>query len=370
MSTSAQPRADMSALFHPLRVRSVEPDTAEGVIVSFEVPGALREVFGFTQGQYLTLRKEVEGQDLRRAYSICAGLDDGELRVGVRRVPGGVFSSWICSQLKAGDTIQVMAPQGRFFVPLDASCARRYLGIAGGSGITPILSILKTVLAREPRSRFTLIYGNRQLRSTMFKEELEDVKNRYMGRFELHPVFSEEQVDVPLYNGLLDRAKIVELLRALTDPRCIDHAFVCGPFQMNDEAEAALLALGVPAERIHIERFGISPQAAAAGAALHAPAPGDADRARVVIVRDGVRREIDFDRQQPSILDAACAAGLEVPFSCTSGVCGTCRARVVEGRVRMERCFALGKAELDAGFVLTCQSHPLTERVVLSFDER
>jgi len=361
----------MTALFHPLRVRSVEPDTPEGVIVSFEVPSELRKVFGFTQGQYLTLRKEVDGQDMRRSYSICTGVDEGDLRVGVRRVRGGVFSSWICSQLKAGDTISVMAPEGRFFVALDPGSARHYLGIAGGSGITPILSILKTVLVREPRSRFTLIYGNRQLRSTMFKEEIEDVKNRHMGRFELHHVFSEGHVDVPVHGGLLNREKITELLTAFIEPAGIDHAFICGPFQMNDEAEAALRALGVPEERIHIERFGIPPEATApVGAQLHAAAPGDAAHARIVIVRDGLRSEIDFDQQQPSILDAACAAGLEVPFSCTSGVCGTCRAKLLEGQVRMERCFALGRADLDAGFVLTCQAHPLTEHVVLSFDER
>jgi len=172
----------MSTLFHPLRVKAIEPDTAEAVIVSFEVPTDLQEVFGFTQGQYLTLRKDIDGQDLRRSYSICAGLDDGELRVGVRKVRGGVFSNWINANLHPGDTLQVMAPQGRFFVPIEPSSARHHVGIAGGSGITPILSIMKTVLAREPRSRFTLIYGNRQLQSTMFKEEIEDLKNRYMTR--------------------------------------------------------------------------------------------------------------------------------------------------------------------------------------------
>jgi ring-1,2-phenylacetyl-CoA epoxidase subunit PaaE len=355
-------------LFHELTVRRVEPDTAEAVVVSFDVPEALREVYAFTQGQYLTLRKTIAGEDLRRSYSICAGVDDGELRVGVRKVKGGVFSNWINEQLRPGDSIAVMAPQGRFFVPLDPAARRHHVGIAGGSGITPILSILKTVLAREPLSTASLIYGNRMLKSTMFKEELEDLKNKYLTRLSLHHVFSDEPTDAPLNMGLMDRAKIADFLGSVVPASGIDHVYVCGPYQMNDEAEAALLAAGVPEDRIHIERFGIAPQAA--GAVIHQALPGDAETAKIVIIRDGLRREIDFFKDQPSILDAASAAGMEVPFSCTSGVCGTCRAKLVEGEVRMERNFALDKADLANGFVLTCQAHPVTERVVLSFDER
>jgi ring-1,2-phenylacetyl-CoA epoxidase subunit PaaE len=355
-------------LFHDLRVRRIEPDTAEAVIVSFDVPPALREVFGFTQGQYLTLRKQLDGQELRRSYSICAGVDDGELRVGVRKVKGGQFSNWINESLKPGDSLAVMAPQGRFFVPLEPAMRRHHVGIAGGSGITPILSIMKTVLAREPLSNFTLVYGNRALRSTMFKEELEDLKNKYLTRLALIHVFSDEPTDAPLNMGLMNRDKLAEVLSGVLPAPSIDHVYICGPFQMNDEAEAALLAAGVAEDRIHIERFGIAPQAG--GAVVHQAQPGDAEAARIVIIRDGLRREIDFRKDQPSILDAASAAGLEVPFSCTSGVCGTCRAKLVEGEVRMERNFALDKAEVANGFVLTCQAHPLTERVVLSFDER
>jgi ring-1,2-phenylacetyl-CoA epoxidase subunit PaaE len=359
------------SLFHDLRVKSIEPDTAEASILSFEVPPELQETFGFTQGQYLTLRASIDGQDLRRSYSICAGVDDGELRVGVRRVKGGVFSNWINERVRPGDRISVMAPQGRFFVPIEPESRRHHLGIAGGSGITPILSIMKTVLAREPNSRFTLIYGNRMLRSTMFKEELEDLKNRYMTRLSLQHVFSDEPTDSPINMGIMNRDKIGEFLATVVPAPSIDHAYVCGPFQMNDEAEAALLVAGVSATRIHIERFGVAPGAATpVGAMVHEAQPGDAERAKVVIVRDGLRREIDFNRDQPSILDAAAAAGLEVPFSCTSGVCGTCRCKLMEGEVRMERNFALDKAEVANGFVLACQAHPLTERVVLSFDER
>jgi ring-1,2-phenylacetyl-CoA epoxidase subunit PaaE len=360
----------MSVIFHPLRVRRIEPDTSEAVIVSFEVPEELREVFGFTQGQYLTLRKEIDGQDLRRSYSICAGVDDGELRVGVRKVQGGTFSNWINSALQPGDTLQVMAPEGRFFVPIEPQARRHHVGIAGGSGITPILSIMKTVLAREPFARFTLIYGNRSLKSTMFKEEIEDLKNRYMTRLVLQHVFSDEHTDVPINMGVMNREKIAEFLEGLVPAGQIDHVYICGPFQMNDEAEAALLAAGVPEERIHIERFGIAQPTGPVGAVVHEAQAGDAEQARITIVRDGLSREIPFTKGQPSILDAASSAGLEVPYSCTSGVCGTCRAKLLEGEVRMERNFALDKNEVAGGFILTCQAHPLTERVVLSFDER
>ncbi len=360
----------MALHFHPLRVRSVRPETDEAVVVSFDVPTDLADTFRFTHGQHLTLRNTIEGSDERRSYSICAGIDDGELRVGVRKVPGGRFSTWINEALKAGDTIQVMAPEGRFFVPLEPRATRHYLGIAGGSGITPILSIMKTVLAAEPKARFTLIYGNRKLRSTMFTEELEDLKNRYLSRLTMHMVFSQESTDLPLHNGRLDRAKIGEFLGRLVDPTQLDHVFVCGPHGVNDEAEAALLGAGVAAERIHIERFGIPDAAGAAARPVSAPLPGDAPDAKITIIRDGLRSEIDFHADQGNVLDAAAAAGLEVPFSCRSGVCCTCRAKLLEGEVRMERNFALEKHEVAAGFILTCQAHPLSERVVISFDER
>lgn len=358
----------MSSLhFHPLKVASVRPETDEAVVVSFAVPPDLADTFRFTQGQHLTLRRALDGQDERRSYSICAGAHEGELRVGVRKVPGGRFSTYVCEALKPGDTVEVMAPEGRFFVPLDASQARHYLGIAGGSGITPILSILKTVLAAEPQSRFTLIYANRKLRSTMFLEELEDLKNRYLSRLSLHLVFSREATDLPLYSGRLDRARVGEFLAGVVPASGVDHAFVCGPFGLNDEAEAALREAGVPAERIHVERFGIPAGGEAAVAEARA---GDAADAHVTVIRDGVRSEVAYHAAHGSVLDAAAAAGLDVPFSCKSGVCCTCRARLLEGEVRMERNFALEKHEVEAGFILTCQARPLTDRVVVSFDDR
>jgi ring-1,2-phenylacetyl-CoA epoxidase subunit PaaE len=358
----------MSLHFHPLTVRDVHPDTDEAVVVSFEVPAELSDTFAFKQGQYLTLRQTVGGEDLRRSYSICAGIDDGALRVGVRKVEGGVFSSWVNGSLKPGDVVEVYPPQGRFF-NLPASAGRHYLGIAGGSGITPILSIMKSVLAREPDSRFTLIYGNRRPASTMFKEEIEDLKNQYFTRVALHLVFSRETMDSPLLGGRLDQAKLAGFLRVLVPPASIDAAFVCGPFEMNDEAEAALRAAGVPEEKIHIERFG-TVEMQTGRPAPHEIKPGDADSARIVVIRDGVSREIEFAKTDPSILDAAARAGMDVPFSCKSGVCSTCRCKLLEGEVRMDKNFALDKAELAAGFILSCQAHALTPRVVISFDER
>jgi ring-1,2-phenylacetyl-CoA epoxidase subunit PaaE len=287
----------------------------------------------------------------------------------VRHVSGGVMSSWINQSLKTGETIDVLPPEGRFFVPVDASQARHYLGIAGGSGITPILAIMKTVLAREPLSRFTLIYGNRRQSSAMFKEELEDLKNRYLTRLTLHTVFSQEHMDSPLNSGRLTQVKLSEFLSVLIQPQQLDHVFVCGPHGFNDEADSALLAAGVPAEHIHIERFGV-PVDATGGKAKPTVQAGDAPQAIIQIIRDGISREIEFRTEHGNVLDAAAAAGLEVPYSCKSGVCCTCRAKLIEGQVRMERNFALEPHEVAAGFVLTCQAHPLTERVVISFDER
>ena len=350
----------MSGLhFHPLRVRDLRPEGDDAMVVSFDVPSNLAGSFHFEPGQYLTLKHG----ELRRSYSICAAADEG-LRVGVRRVAGGAFSNWLHDSLKAGDSVEVMEPQGRFGAAL-ARRPRHVLAVAGGSGITPILSILKTVLAQDARARCTLLYGNRRAASTMFKEELEDLKNRYLTRLVLHPVFSRELMDSPLNTGRLDSDKIQALLRLVAP---VDEAFICGPHAMNDEAEAALLAAGIAPDRIHVERFGIPPSLA--DATLHAPKPGDATTATITIVRDGLSRDVAFQPSDESILAAAGRAGLEVPYSCRSGVCATCRAKLLEGRVRMDRNFALEKAELDAGFVLTCQAHPLTGRVVVSFDER
>ena len=349
--------------FHPLRVSRMQPDGADAVLVSFDVPAEQAALFRFTPGQYLTLRAAALGDEVRRSYSICAA--PGEpLRVGVRRVAAGAFSTWLHMQLKAGDVLDVMPPQGRFGAAL-AQSPRHLLAVAGGSGITPVLSILKAALEGGTHTRCTLLYGNRSVASTMFKEELEDLKNRHLARLSLHTVFSREEVDMPLHSGRIDGAKLATFLR-LSGP--VDQAFVCGPHAMNDEIEAALQGAGLSAECIHVERFGLPPSAG--DAALHAPRAGDAVTARIRIVRDGLTREIDFLPGDESILAAAARSGLDVPYSCRSGVCATCRARVLDGQVRMDRNFALEAAEVQAGQVLTCQAHPLTERVTVSFDER
>ena len=350
----------MSGLhFYPLRVASVRADTADALLVSFDLPAELQGSFGFEPGQYLTLR---QGQ-LRRSYSICAGPGEA-LRVGVRHVPGGAFSGWLHGQLKAGDLIDVMEPQGRFGAAL-AQAPRHLLAVAGGSGITPILAILKAALAGHPQTRCTLLYGNRSVASTMFKEELEDLKNQHLTRLALHLVFSREVVDSPLHSGRLDGAKIAAFVR-LAGP--VDQVFVCGPHAMNDEVESALLLAGLAPQQIHIERFGVPPQVDQAS--LHTPRAGDAPRARVAVIRDGLTHEVAYGEGDGNILAAAVRQGLDLPYSCRSGVCATCRAKLLQGQVRMERNFALAEADQAAGFVLTCQAHPLTERVVVSFDHR
>jgi len=355
----------MTPRFHRLRIRDVRRETPECVSLAFDVPAEMAAEYRFVQGQHLNLRATLDGEEVRRSYSICSGADDGELRVAIKKVPGGRFSAWANERLAAGDTIDVMTPEGRFFTPLDPSQSRHYVAFAAGSGITPVLSLARTALAREPRSRFTLVYGNRRLASTMFHEALCELKDRYLARFALYNVFSREAQEVGLFNGRIDAAKARAFLDALIPVDDIDEAFVCGPASMIDEVEGALLAAGLPREHVHVERFGVP------GAAAWAPVDdGEAAEARVTLVVDGVRREIDFHRGQHSILDAGRAAGIDLPFSCQGGMCSTCRARLLEGEVKMAKNYALEPHEVAAGFVLTCQSYPLTGRVVISFDDR
>jgi ring-1,2-phenylacetyl-CoA epoxidase subunit PaaE len=361
----------MNTDFHSLRVRSVIPDATDALIVTLDIPEDLKDTFHFQQGQHLTLRATLEQEELRRSYSICTGVDDGELTVGIRKVRGGRFSTWVHEHLQPGDAIDVMPPQGRFFAPLDPSARRHHVGIAAGSGITPIL---KTVLAREPQSRFTLIYSNRKVASTMFKEELEGLKNRYLSRLVIHYVFSGEHTDTDLYRGRVDQDKIAAFTRSVLPADQIDQAYICGPYQMNDAAEAALLAAGVPAEHVHVERFGLPPDdaqtaeaARRAEAELQARAPA---LATVTMVRDGLTRTFDVTAEHGSVLDAARDAGFDLPYSCKTGVCGTCRAKCKEGEVHMGRNHALDHNEVAQGFILTCQARPLSGHVVISFDER
>lgn len=354
----------MSLAFHPLRVASVHTD-AQALVVEFEVPPALRSTFAFTQGQYLTLRAIVDGADLRRSYSICSGLDDAALRVGIRLLPGGAFSGWAAGSLHAGQMLEVLPPQGRFFVPVKPMARRHMVFIAAGSGITPMLSLIKTLLSREPHSRCTLIYANRRLATTMFRDELDDLKDRHLARLSVHHVFSRESQDVALFNGRLDAPRISDFLRTLVPAATLDEAFVCGPAGMIDDAVSALQAAGLGAQQIHVERFGDVNAATA-----HHVEAGDADQAQVTLVIDGMGRQIEFRLSDLSILDAARRSGLDVPYACKAGVCSTCKGKLLEGQVRMDRNFCLTPAEVAQGFVLCCQSHPLTDKVLISLDQR
>ncbi|MSQ73220.1 MAG: phenylacetate-CoA oxygenase/reductase subunit PaaK [Betaproteobacteria bacterium] len=362
----------MTPRFHRLAVAQVRRETPDAVSVAFAVPPALKADFRFRQGQFLTLRAELDGQEVRRAYSICCSVQDyerdGELRVAIKRVDGGRFSTFANDALQSGRILEVMTPDGRFFSDLDADKHKHYVAFAAGSGITPVLSIIKTTLAAEPASRFALLYGNRTLASVLFCEELEDLKDRYLGRFTLYHVLSRDAQEVELFNGRLDREKCAIFLETLLHPASIDEAFICGPASMIEEADSALRASGVPAARIHVERFGLPGEAPRAARALPAiPAGAMAD---VTVIADGKTRRIRVPYDGDALLDAALHAGMDVPYACKSGVCCTCRARVLEGELKMDRNYTLERGEMDRGFVLTCQSHPVSERVVVSYDER
>lgn len=370
--------------FHTLTIREVRPETADSISVAFEVPKALREAYRFRAGQFLTLRASVDNEALRRSYSVCVGEPDyqatGELRVAIKQVAQGRFSRWAHQTLAAGRSIDVMTPDGRFGVAPLGDRSRHHVGFAGGSGITPMLSLIRTLLAAEPASRFTLVYGNRTVESIMFLEALAALKNRYIGRLALIHVLSGEPNEIELLSGRLDLARCRELLRTLISPPSIDEAFVCGPAPMMDAVEASLREAGVAAEKIHIERFGTPGPAASIGtvvpSSMQSPqAPpaahaGEAIGATVMIIADGKTRQLRMASDGPSILDAGLAAGANLPYACKAAVCCTCRARVLEGEVRMDRNYTLEPPEIARGFVLTCQSHPVSDRVVISFDER
>jgi ring-1,2-phenylacetyl-CoA epoxidase subunit PaaE len=355
----------MASRFHSLTIADVRRETADAISVAFAVPEALAAEYAFVQGQHITLRAYVDGVELRRSYSICAGIDDCELRVAIKLVPGGVFSRWAARSLRVGAALEVLTPEGRFHTPLAPEHCKHYLAFAAGSGITPILSLIKTTLAREPASRFTLVYGNRRQASVMFHEVLEDLKDRYLSRFALYHVFSQERQDVGLFNGRLDAAKVRAFVDTLLPVDTIDEAFICGPGGMIDDVEATLLSCGLVHDHIHTERFGMP--VPGGGPRVEA---GDAPQARIGLMLDGMQREVEFRDGHGSILEAALAAGVELPYSCKGGMCCTCRAKLLEGRVRMDKNYSLEQRDLDTGFVLICQAHPLTERVVVSYDER
>jgi ring-1,2-phenylacetyl-CoA epoxidase subunit PaaE len=362
----------MTPQFHPLRVAQVRPETADTISIAFEVPETLRDAYRFTQGQFLTLKAPVDGKDLRRSYSICSAVQDydaqGELRVAVKLVEDGLFSSHLHDSIAPGQVIEVMTPDGRFHVPLDPAAARHYVAFAAGSGITPVLSLIRTTLQAEPRSRFTLVYGNRNVDSIIFSETLEDLKNQYLSRFTLYHVLSRQPQEVDLLHGRVDHDRVTAFLQTLIPVDDIDAAFVCGPASMIDEVEAALRDAGVDPHRIHAERFGVPlAQARPKPSRTHADHAGTAE---LVVVLDGKQHSMRLPMEDANVLDTALAAGLDLPYACKGGVCCTCRAKVLEGQVEMEKNYTLEPWEMEKGFVLTCQARALTPRVVVSYDER
>ena len=351
--------------FHRLAVDDLRREAADAVSMTFAIPAELTEDYSFTPGQYLTLRTTMDGDEVRRSYSICSGPDDGELRIAVKKVDGGAFSSWAADELKAGDQLDVMTPTGRFGIAHAPDQARIYVGFAAGSGITPILSIVKGVLAREPDSRFFLFYGNRSTGGMLFREALEELKDRFLQRFSVFHVISGEERDIPILHGRLDGGKVRLLLRSLVPADSVDHVFICGPTGMSADIETTCRAIGIAEERIHVERFvsefGGKPRAKKV---IEASAP---PKAMASLTIDGKRREVPVAEDE-SILDAALRAGMDLPFACKGGMCSTCRARLVEGEAQMEVNYSLEPWELKAGFILTCQARPVSDRVVVDYD--
>lgn len=356
----------MAEHFHALEIEEIVPETDEAVSIRFAIPPGLADAFKFKAGQHLTLMGIIGEDEVRRNYSLCTAPDSGELMVTVKRIAGGLFSNWAATELKPGQRIAVMPPHGSFTVPFAAGNARRYVGFAGGSGITPIISLIRTALAAEPASRFTLFYGNRDSSSVIFLEALAALKDRYMGRFELYHFLSDEEQDVDLFNGMLDRATCDRAIDELIgNPGAIDEWFICGPGPMMDSAEAALIERGVDSKRIHIERFTAGRPSAAIAAALQ-KAQEEASGLEMTVTLDGRTRKVTFNGQ--NILDSAREAGLPAPFACKAGVCATCRARVTRGEVDMAVHYGLNDEEVAAGYVLTCQSVPRGEGVAVDYD--
>jgi ring-1,2-phenylacetyl-CoA epoxidase subunit PaaE len=351
--------------FHRLAVHDLRRETPDAISMTFAIPHELASDYSFSPGQYLTLRTTFDGEEVRRSYSICSGPDDGELRIAVKKVDGGAFSNWAAEDLKTGDELDVMTPTGRFGVAPAPEDARIYVGFAAGSGITPILSIVKGVLAREPQSRFFLFYGNRSTSGMLFLEALEELKDCFLQRLSLFHVISGEEQDIPILHGRLDGEKVRVLLRSLVPAASIDHVFICGPTGMSEEIEATCRELGLADDKIHVERFvsefGGRPRP------KKIVEPGAPPKALAALIIDGKRREVPVADGE-AILDAALRAGVDLPFACKGGMCSTCRAKLVEGEAEMEVNYSLEPWELQAGFILTCQARPCSDKVVVDYD--
>jgi ring-1,2-phenylacetyl-CoA epoxidase subunit PaaE len=365
-----------AARFHELPITRVSPEAAGAVAITFAIPPEQRAAFAFEPGQFLTVRATIAGQDVRRSYSISSPrsllTQRGELTLGIRPVDGGVFSNWAATVLKAGDTLKAMPPDGRFTVHKPRAVHR--VGFAAGSGITPILSLMASTLEESPTSKFTLVYGNRRMGSVMFNEALQDLKDRYAGRLTLIHILSRQAQEVPLLEGRIDADKVRALIATLLPVASMDEVFICGPEAMIEATEKALLDAGVRPDRVHTERF-TSPTLDALPAAqrqavvLGHPAVRAEGEVALTVVLDGKPHQLRMNRDE-RVLDVALNAGLDLPWSCRGGVCCTCRAKVMEGAVQMDKNFTLEPWETDKGFVLSCQARPTTDHVVVSYDER
>jgi ring-1,2-phenylacetyl-CoA epoxidase subunit PaaE len=359
--------------FHALPIAAVRRETADALSFALAVPEELNGTYRYRPGQHLVVRAMLDGEEVRRTYSICSDPTDGELWITVKRVDGGLFSAHAHANLTAGASLDVMPPAGRFVAPDDGEDGRTYLAIAAGSGITPVMGLIRHVLAREPNSRFTLIYGNRSVDGIIFREALNDLKDRYLGRLAvLHVLSRDIEADVPLLSGRIDADKVQRLLPLMAPPGEIDHVYLCGPGSLIKDARKALLDVGVGSERIHFEYFRAGPESAQQpvhrATEVDAKPATSAAGAEVVAVLDGARQTFRVPEGQ-LVVDAALAAGVRVPYSCKGGMCCTCRAKLVEGEVAMLRNFSLESWEVDAGFVLTCQAQPRSSRVVLDYDQ-
>ncbi len=351
--------------FHSLKVASKTPESKDAVRIALEVPDELRDDFSFLPGQHLPIQIERDGKHVRRTYSICSPEGCWPLEIGVRVQPGGLFSEFAARELKAGDTLDVMPPTGRFHLEPERSGGRFHIGFAAGSGITPVLSIAASVLQSDETSQFALFYGNRRQSTTMFIEDLFALKNRYPDRFQVHFVFSQEEQEFEIAGGRIDADKVAELHEHFCKGAEPDAAWVCGPDSMISSVTEALETLGMDADRIHSERFG-----APRKGTRPAPVPRETDdQAEVTVIMDGHKKRFEMPRDGSNIVDAAAENGIELPYSCKGGVCATCRTYVRSGEVDMATNYGLEPWEVEKGFVLACQSRPLTDEIVLDYDE-
>lgn len=358
----------MNPTFHALTVADVRKETADCVSVAFDLPAELKEQYQFLPGQYLTLKKEINGEEVRRSYSICSGLLDGELRVAVKAVPEGRFSTYANNDLKVGDSLDVMTPMGNFTTEINAETEKSFVFFAAGSGITPILSLTKTILETAPKSTVTLFYGNKGIDAVIFRDIIEGLKNQYMNSFSVIHVFSRESIGNKLQKGRIDAEKVRNLHHAFLQNEDIDEVFVCGPEPMIHAVSETFELLGVPKSAIHFELF-TAPSAKLNKVNDEVEIEKSKIEANVTIIIDGEETQVALDSQGESILEAGQQAGADLPFACKGGVCCTCKARILEGTAVMDVNYALEKDEVEAGYILTCQAHPTSDSLVVSFDD-